>query len=267
MVTREECSGDETGESAPGWEPFGHAWRSWLDWEPFVAIVRDLAAPTADPSEDPLRQAHERFQALLRLLAAQPDVLATPFGHGLPPELLKLLFRPEATPQLGPLQHRQARARAASAAWEEFIQAQQQYLDLMQHLAERTVEALSEALREAPENEPAQARYARLLSAAEAAHEAFIRSDEYATTLGRLSSAGSSVISHARSAIEDILALFDLPTRAELASTQRRLHEIRRQQYALAEAVDAGELQALRSELAELRREVAALRSALGSGG
>ena len=158
--------------------------------------------------------------------------------------------------KLGPLYQRQQKLDRASRAAQEYIAAQQEYAVLLQDLAQALSAAGEHGLSSAPSGCGPRALYDSWLEQVEPAYERFIHSERYSKAFGRMCNASATLIAHTRQSLEGLLRLLDVPTRQDLESTQRRLHELWRQQQTLAEAVDRQELARLRSELEQMRTEL-----------
>lgn len=212
-----------------------------------TAFERTLAELREQPS--PLSQLLEQISKLTHSFSVWP--LAPDEGDS---------ASPTAMPLLGPAQAQQQKAQAAWEAVAEFAAAQQRYLDRLGIVAERTVAAVAAALADLPRDAEPTAIQAALLHAAEQAHEAALDEDEYARAFSRMANAFNTALIQLRELFEPLVKLLGLPTHAEMESTQRRLHQLRREHRALREAFESFELEALRQEIRALRQEVAQLR-------
>jgi class III poly(R)-hydroxyalkanoic acid synthase PhaE subunit len=61
--------------------------------------------------------------------------------------------------------------------------------------------------------------------------------------------------------VDEVLSSLNMPTRRELDTSHRRVHQLQRQVWRLQEAVDESGIRALREEVAALQREVSTLRA------
>lgn len=257
-------------------------WTAFADiiqaqWRLFAGapFASEAAAATADEAllRDPQRLMAQLQEAFARTLAELRE-------HPSPPtQLLEQLSKltqqlgvwplstnpgapeaPGAIPLLGPAQAQQQKAQAAWEAVTEFAAAQQRYADRLGIVAERTLKAIADALTELPREADTKATQTAVLEAAESAYEAALDEDEYALAFSRMANAFNTALTRLRELFEPLLKLLGLPSQAELESTQRRLHQLRREHRALRDAFDASELQALHEEVRALRLEVARLR-------
>ncbi|WP_258867945.1 poly(R)-hydroxyalkanoic acid synthase subunit PhaE [Alkalilimnicola ehrlichii] len=162
----------------------------------------------------------------------------------------------------GPVTAQSTKTADANKAAQEYLAAQQDYLALLQQLGERVLAAGKTRLEQDPKPAGIQEVYSAWLEATESVYEEYVFSEEYTRSLGRLSHATARLIRHTQDSLEGVLKLLGLPTRTDMLSTQRRLHEIRRQQHACAEHVAADEFLALKNEVQALRQELQNLKRA-----
>ncbi|RFA31361.1 hypothetical protein CAI21_01690 [Alkalilimnicola ehrlichii] len=254
--------------AALGAKAIEHSWRLLAD------CARFSSAFAAKENEDPqhlLEEAKQHFDAVLEQLRQQQHPLIA-LLHMLnngdqATNPLQGLFAPGvippfALPYLGPLQHNQQKTADANKAAQEYLAAQQDYLALLQQLGERVLAAGKTRLEQDPKPAGIQEVYSAWLEATESVYEEYVFSEEYTRSLGRLSHATARLIRHTQDSLEGVLKLLGLPTRTDMLSTQRRLHEIRRQQHACAEHVAADEFLALKNEVQALRQELQNLKRA-----
>lgn len=169
-------------------------------------------------------------------------------------------------PRLGPMQRRQERLEAAGEALEGYLEAQRDYAGLLRRINEEALTAVRTRLESTSDPMDMQRFYDLWLETCEATYEEAINSDDYARSIGQLGNAFSRLMLHGQDLMEELLQAFNLPTRADLRSTQRRLHDIRRRHYELAERIDPDEFYRLKQEVSELREAVAALQDKRESG-
>lgn len=171
-------------------------------------------------------------------------------------------FWPHAAllPKLGLFQQRQDRLEAAAAALAQLRRAQDNYLALLRRMTHDAIDEFHRRLSDLDGQAVGLKQlYELWLTAGESAYEQSLGSDAYARSLGELANTGAEVNRHLQEGLDEFLQTLNLPTRREMNSTQQRLQELRRRQYA-AERVDAGELAGLRAEMAEMRRQLEELR-------
>lgn len=94
----------------------------------------------------------------------------------------------------------------------------------------------------------------------EAYAEAAIRSD-FTRAQTRLVNTLMAVKRQEQKMVDELLGSLNMPTRRELDTSHRRVHELRRQVWRLQEMIDDAGIRELRKEVAALGREVAALRA------
>ena len=172
----------------------------------------------------------------------------------------------EQTPRLGMLQHHQAQAQTLSKSLVRYQRASRAYAELVANMAEQALAELGPALerRLSAEESPRpglQELYDIWLTVNEGAYERMLSSERYAKLSGELSNSHSALQRDAQVMMDEVLKRFSLPTRKELASTQKRLQQVRRQtRHTMGEELAElrGEMDALREEVRRLREDATA---------
>lgn len=191
-----------------------------------------------------MRSLHERFgQDLLGkvqsvpwfggLEVAQVEQLVKTFTgmptQGIKQELQSWLH----LPAFGLNREHQERAQALAGAWLDYQEAQKRYDELMLTSARRTFDILEGKLaqREEPgrQIETARALYDLWIDAAEDAFAEVAMSADYRSVYGELVNTQMRVRSGVNGEIERIGATFGLPTRTEVDSLARQVHELKRE--------------------------------------
>lgn len=191
-----------------------------------------------------MRSLHERFgQDLLGkvasvpwfggLEAAQVEQLVKTFTgmptQGIRQELQSWLH----LPAFGLNREHQERAQALASAWLDYQEAQKRYDELMLASTRRTFDILEGKLaqREEPgrQIETARALYDLWIDAAEDAFAEVAMSADYRSVYGELVNTQMRVRAGVNGEIERIGALFGLPTRTEVDSLARQVHELKRE--------------------------------------
>ena len=167
----------------------------------------------------------------------------------------------EQTPRLGMLQHHQIQVQTVGKSLVRYQRASRAYTELVADMAKKALAELGPALerRLCDEESPRpclQELYDIWLTVNEGAYERMLSTDRYAELSAELSNSHSALQRDAQVLMDDILKRFSLPTRNELASTQKRLQQIRRHTHHTVNE----ELADLRSEMDALREEVRRLR-------
>lgn len=191
-----------------------------------------------------MRDTHERIgQDLLGkmepmpwftgLQAAQVEQLVKTFtgmpARGMKEELQSWL----ATPAFGLNREHQERVQALASAWLDYLEAQKRYDALMMESARRTFDILESRFAGGEEPgrqiETARALYDLWIDAAEEAFGEVAMSAEYRDVYGELVNTQMRVRAGINREIERIGEMFGLPTRTEVDSLARQLHELRRE--------------------------------------
>lgn len=170
-------------------------------------------------------------------------------------------------PAFGYAREHQEHYQKMALALVEFQQALGQYNALMMKASQRSFELLESKV--ADRSEPGRqidsirALYDLWVDAAEEAYAEIALSDEFRTVYGEVVNSQMRVRSQLQQEVERIAVDFGMPSRTELNSVHKRLHELRRELRASQEAQrnpDAdgrdAEIAAMRAEIDDLRRLV-----------
>lgn len=135
-------------------------------------------------------------------------------------------------PAFGLGREHQERAQALAQGWIDYQGANSRYNELMLKTVTRTLDVLEGKLgeREQPgrQIESARALYDVWIDAAEEAFAGVAMSPEYRAVYGDLVNSQMRVRAGINAEVERIAAQFGLPTRTEVDSMARQLHELRR---------------------------------------
>ena len=167
-------------------------------------------------------------------------------------------------PAFGYAREHQEHYQKMAVAFVEFKQASNRYNALMMKSSQRSFELLEDKLAERSEPgrqiDSIRALYDLWVDAAEEAYAEIALSDEFRTVYGEVVNAQMRVRSQMQAEVERIGADLGMPTRSELNSVHKRLHELRRElrNGPLAPAQDSREdvITQLRAEVDELKRLV-----------
>lgn len=245
-----------------GWRLFVEAapeHRGEFDWDTALAALKERTDAAFAQFSEQCRSVELPIESLFGLYSQFSSLAQQPLLEPL------ALWRPwldalGSMPALGPLQHKQQQLEAASRALAQLRESQQDYLALLREITDGAIDELRARLGGADGELSSREFYELWLAAGETAYERVLTSERYAQAMGRLSNHSSHAMQQLQGMFEDVLGSLNLPTRAELQSTQKRLHEMRRRQRATRQ--ESRELATLRAELDALREEVAALKAA-----
>jgi class III poly(R)-hydroxyalkanoic acid synthase PhaE subunit len=144
--------------------------------------------------------------------------------------------------------------------WMEHQQASQEYAEALSKVGSDTVNRLQSKLMSltGSENPVSTLRelYDLWVDCAEDAYAELVNSDEYSQINARLVNTLMAYKQQARRMIDDTLGMMNMPTRRELDSVHKRLHDVKKQQNA------APDVSGLQAEVAALRQELAELKAA-----
>jgi hypothetical protein len=168
-------------------------------------------------------------------------------------------------PAFGYLREHQEYYQQMAAAWLDYQRETNRYNTLIARASRRAFEVFEDKLAERSESGPQVDTVRRLydlwVEAAEDAYAEVALSAEFREVYGALVNAQMRVRKHAQQAVERVSSNLGIPTRTEIDSMGKYLHDVRREARNLAEQVPG-----LVAEVAALRDEVARLKRAGGSG-
>jgi class III poly(R)-hydroxyalkanoic acid synthase PhaE subunit len=163
-------------------------------------------------------------------------------------------------PAFGYLREHQEHYQKMAAAFVEYQEAMRHYNELILKASQRSFEIVQDKLaaREEPgrQIESPRALYDLWVDAAEEAYAEIALSDEFRKVYGDVVNAQMRVRSQIQQEVERIGVDLGMPTRTELNSVHRRLHEMRR----AGKSGNDKRVDQLQREVAGLRAEVAALK-------
>ena len=165
-----------------------------------------------------------------------------------------------STPTLGYTRESQEEAQRLAQLWLEYGQAVKAYGDLLLRVITRSGELLKEKMTglmtkgEPPDS--LRACYDLWVDCGEEAHAEISVSEPFIKAQARMTNAMMAVKRQEQKIVDEMLGALNMPTRRELDTSHRRLHQLQRQVWQLKHALeDAGTLK-LREEVAALQRQV-----------
>ncbi|HJU41037.1 MAG TPA: class III poly(R)-hydroxyalkanoic acid synthase subunit PhaE [Tahibacter sp.] len=167
------------------------------------------------------------------------------------------------TPAFGLAREHQERWQKLGAAWIDYQEQNGRYNALILKASQSGFERFQGKLAEREEPgrqlDSVKAVYDLWVDAAEEAYADIALSDEFRKVYGAMVNAQMRVRALMQAEVEQQTRQLGMPTRSELSSVEKSLHEVRRTIRANREAHDAGlaaEVAALRAELTALKREI-----------
>ncbi|MGZ8217420.1 class III poly(R)-hydroxyalkanoic acid synthase subunit PhaE [Methylomagnum sp.] len=181
---------------------------------------------------------------------------------GEPPEAaLSRLF---AIPNLGYTREWQDEVKEWQRLWLEHGQAARDYGQVLAGIASKASEILGKKLydlsAEAKTPETLRDFYNLWVDCGEEAYADAATTAEFTRGQAHLVNTLMAVKRQEQKMIDEVLGGLNMPTRRELDTSHRRLHQLQRQVWRLQEALDDSGIRALREEVATLQREMEALR-------
>jgi class III poly(R)-hydroxyalkanoic acid synthase PhaE subunit len=192
----------------------------------------------------------------------------SPYG---PETLHRTMVGMLSMPTVGYTREWQEELQRWGLLWLDHGQALQEYGMVLGRITERAIELFSEALRKkSTGNEPLEslrAFYNLWIDCSEEAYGEVAISPEFTQAQSRMMNSLFAIKRQEQKMVEEILSALNMPTRRELDTSHRRVHQLQRRVWQVEQALEeAGGLQ-WQEEIAALRREVASLRAALEAGG
>jgi len=194
-----------------------------------------------------------------------------------PTDVREQMDRMLSAPALGYARESQEQHQKFVRLMLEYEQAMSEYQSGFGHLGTRSMEAFRKRLEDrAQEGGPVNSIrevFNIWVDACEEVYAEYAMSDEYARRYGHMVNKLMAVKHQGAQLVDEWLESMNMPTRADLGTVQRRLHDtraeyqrLRVQSESMRAELDAmagagDDVQALRAELAELRKQVKAMAS------
>jgi hypothetical protein len=168
-------------------------------------------------------------------------------------------------PAFGYAREHQEHYQKMAVAFGEYQEAIKRYNELILKASQRSFDVFQNKLAEREEPgrqiESPRALYDLWVDAAEEAYAEVALSEDFRKVYGDVVNAQMRVRSHVQAEVERIGTDLGMPTRTELNSVHKRLHELRRELRAAGSAVATAEIETLRSEVKALREALRAKES------
>ncbi|HJP97351.1 MAG TPA: class III poly(R)-hydroxyalkanoic acid synthase subunit PhaE [Rhodanobacteraceae bacterium] len=166
-------------------------------------------------------------------------------------------------PAFGYAREHQEHYQRVATGWLDYQRETNRYNVLIARASRKAFEVFEDKLAERGESgspiDSVRGLYDLWVDAAEDAYAEVALSDEFREVYGALVNAQMRVRQSVQREVERVATDLGMPTRTEIDSMGKRLHDVRREV-----RVQAGQLSAMREELAALREEVAGLRQPRG---
>jgi len=243
-------------KAMPGFDPAMFGSMPGLDPSMFGSMPGFDASLLNNPMSKALREiAGQGVKGLEQLASGAAPMLQQMQAEGM--SWLK-------SPAFGYAREHQEHYQKMAVAFVEFKQASNQYNALMMKSSQRSFEILENKLAERSEPgrqiDSMRALYDLWVDSAEEAYAEIALSDEFRKVYGDVVNAQMRVRSQMQAEVERIGADLGMPTRSELNSVHKRLHELRRElrNGPLAPAEDSRDdvIAQLRAEVDDLKRLV-----------
>jgi polyhydroxyalkanoate synthase subunit PhaE len=171
-----------------------------------------------------------------------------------------------STPTLGYTRESQAEMQRLGQLWLEHAQTAQAYAEVLARVVARAAGLLQEKLRaQAAEGESLdtlRACYDLWVDCGEEAYAELSVSEEFADAQAKLTNSLMAVKQQEQKMVDETLGALNMPTRRELDTSHRRLHQLQRQVWQMQQALDDAGVRELREEVASLQRQLSAMSAA-----
>jgi class III poly(R)-hydroxyalkanoic acid synthase PhaE subunit len=179
-----------------------------------------------------------------------------------PETALQRLF---STPTLGYTREWQEEVQQWQQLWLEHGEAARDYGRVLAGITADATERLGKKLYELASQGKApdtlRAFYDLWVDSGEEAYAEAAMRPEFTQAQTRLVNTLMAMKRQEQKMVDEVLSSLNMPTRRELDTSHRRLHQLQRQVWRLQETLDDAGIRELREEVAALQREVAALRA------
>lgn len=175
-----------------------------------------------------------------------------------------------STPGLGYTREWQEEIQRWHQLWLDHNEAVRHYTQVLGGIASRATERLGKKLfdlaTEGKTPETLRAFYDIWVDCGEESYADAAMQPEFINAQARLVNTLMAVKRQEQKMIDEWLSSLNMPTRRELDTNHRRIHELRRDVWQLRDILDEGGIRELREEVASLQREVASLHVSEESG-
>lgn len=169
-----------------------------------------------------------------------------------------------STPTLGYTREWQGEQQRLGQLWLDHGLAVQAYNKVLARVVEKSAELLRAKLFEPVETgagvESLRSFYNTWVDCGEEAYAEVSSSDEFTSAQAKLTNTLMAVKRQEQKMVDELLGAMNMPTRRELDTSHRRLHQLQRQVWRMAESLEDAGVRELREEVSVLRREVEELR-------
>ena len=172
-----------------------------------------------------------------------------------------------STPTLGYTRESQEEVQRLGQLWLDHAQATHAYAAVLSRVVARAAELLREKLlpqmRKGETFDSLRACYDIWVDSGEEAYAELSISDEFTRTQAKLTNSLMAVKRQEQKMVDETLGALNMPTRRELDTSHRRLHQLRRQVWRMEQTLDDAGVRELREEMAALERQVHELTEAV----
>lgn len=173
-----------------------------------------------------------------------------------------------STPTLGYTRESQEEAQRLGQLWLEHARAVQGYAAVLSRVVARAGELLREKVLERMGKgetlDSVRASYDLWVDCGEDAYAEISCSEEFTKAQAELTNSLMALKRQEQKMIDEMLGAMNMPTRRELDTSHRRVHELQRRLWRMEQALDEAGVRELREEVAALQRQVGELTRTVG---
>lgn len=148
--------------------------------------------------------------------------------------------------------------------WLDHFQALQAYVLALSGTTAKAIDLFADGVYEKAKKgetfESLRALYNLWIDCSEQAYNDLSTSDEFTQAQSRLTNSVFAVKRQEQKMVEELLSAFNMPTRRELDTSHRRVHQLQRRVWQLEQTLDESAIMELKAEVSVLQRELEALR-------
>jgi class III poly(R)-hydroxyalkanoic acid synthase PhaE subunit len=209
-----------------------------------------------------------RVCSAFSIMPGDMEKAARGFGSPYGPETLHQgMIGLLSMPTIGYTREWQEELQRWGLLWLDHYQALQEYVLSLSGITAKTIDLFANALQErGKKGEPLEslrAFYNLWIDCAEQAYTDISTSDEFTQAQSQLTNSVFAVKRQEQKMIEELLSALNMPTRRELDTSHRRVHQLQRRVWQLEQTLEESGVMELRAEVSALQRELESLRGRL----
>lgn len=206
-----------------------------------------------------------RVCSAFSIMPGDMEKAARGFGSPYGPETLHQgMIGLLSMPTIGYTREWQEELQRWGLLWLDHFQALQAYVLALSGTTAKAIDLFADEVYEKAKKgetfESLRALYNLWIDCSEQAYNDLSTSDEFTQAQSRLTNSVFAVKRQEQKMIEEVLSAFNMPTRRELDTSHRRVHQLQRRVWQLEQTLDESGIMELKAEVSVLQRELEALR-------